>query len=359
MKIMIIVPITTGVYKDDTTMFCEGLEKYCEHEIIRAEIWSNGGKIYCRKQINMKELIKGVEVIWAPYEPLIQVANFFGKEFNIPVVGHFEVMPPGKFMLEEKQNHWFKNVTPPTEHLEYDTYRHLVKEYEKCEIKTITGIGEKYKVEGLLGKKLKDEIYIKPYPVDNEMLEEYKIENVEEKDYILSISRTEYHKKLHHVIKALSLLENPPKLKIIGHGKAKDFLINLAKELKVDVEFISLISDKEKAKLIQECMFLAHGWACLPIGECSYYKKPSINYDDTMIRDRLNDMCYYVENNNIEELAKTIQMFIDKPELRKEYGEKFYKYLIDGKAETYLLKTACEKMSKMFELAKEKGAWPK
>ena len=48
MKIIVITPVHTGVYKDDTQMFCDGLEKYFGHEIVRAEIWYDQGNVCCR-----------------------------------------------------------------------------------------------------------------------------------------------------------------------------------------------------------------------------------------------------------------------------------------------------------------------
>ena len=49
MKVLVIVPIKTGVYEDDTEMFCKGLEKYHNHEVIRAEIWFDNGEIVCKE----------------------------------------------------------------------------------------------------------------------------------------------------------------------------------------------------------------------------------------------------------------------------------------------------------------------
>ena len=107
----------------------------------------------------------------------------------------------------------------------------------------------------------------------------------------------------------------------------------------------------EKFKIIQESMFSVHPWACLPVGENAYFKKASINYDEPVIRDRLNEMPYYAEANNIMNLAQCINDFIINPKLREKWGERAYYMLKNGETETYLLKEACRKLNDILNYA--------
>jgi len=352
MKILVIVPVKTGMFIDDTEMFCRGLEKYCGHEITRAELWFHKGEIVAKEDTYIDiDLFKGVDVIWAPYEPLIPVAIIFGKDFKIPVVGHFEIIPPGRINMDNLDKHWFENTEKPVNEINYLQYKFLGESFMKCDVKTVIGDYQKYQIERLVGRKIKDKTFIKPYPLDNEILEKYRKKDVKEKYQIASITRFAPHKRTHHIIKAMSLLKNPPKLVLISFGKDKLKLIKMAKDLGVDVDFKGVISEKEKVEIIQESMFFVHPWTCLPVGEVAYFKKLSINYDDPTIRDRLNDMAYFVENNNIPKLAEAIQYFIDNPKERKRLGEKAYKDLIEGNTETYLLEEAVKRVNETLVLA--------
>jgi glycosyltransferase involved in cell wall biosynthesis len=309
------------------------------------------------------EKFKGADVVWAPYEPLIPVALWIREECKIPVLGHFEVIPPGRFSMEAIDKYWFYNEEMPDLESktfnEYAKYRYLAIAFANCDIKTIIGLEQKYKIEKLLGCQLDGELFIKPYPLDEELLDKYKDPNIKEKRQILSILSLQPHKRTAHVIRALSLIKNPPELIIIGgckknkEGKKEEFdkLIELAKKYNVKVTFKDVVSDEEKCKLIQESMFTVHPWACLPVTEVAYFKKASICYDDPVLRDRLADLPFYVLDNNIVEMAQAIDYFDKNPEFRKKWGEKAYNDLISNKTHTHLLKEACKQVNETLILA--------
>lgn len=350
MKVFVITPITTGIYKDDTEMFCEGLEKYFCHEVVRGRLYIKNNDILVKDNFDLEKEIKGCDVIWAPYEPLIPIGIYLKEEHKIPLLGHFEVVPPGRVNLDNINLHHLVSTNPLGKNEHYEEYRNYAHGFLRCDVKTVIGQEEKYKIEKLLGKKIQDKTYIKPYPVDNEYLESFKINNCKEKNQIVCISSLVPHKKVHHLIKAFSLIKNQTKLIIIGQGKIESELKEYAKRLKLNIDFVGLISDEEKFKIIQESMFLVHPWACLPVGEAAFFKKASINYDEAILRDRLNDMPYYAEANNIMDLAQCIDNFIINTKLRKEWGEKAHKMLINGETETYLLRKACSKINDLLIL---------
>ena len=67
MKIIVYDPFTTGIYKDDTMMFCEQFEKL-GHTVI---------KINAHKP--SLDILKGGDVILSPYEAEILQALCFGQ----------------------------------------------------------------------------------------------------------------------------------------------------------------------------------------------------------------------------------------------------------------------------------------
>jgi len=349
MKIVIIFPVTNGLYKDETQIYADGLSEL-GHEIIELR----EGDFYSGNQVNITKAI-GADVIWAPFESLAGIACEVKKAINVPIVGHFEVVPPGRVPLDYIKNHWFTRLDsiPQTdEYFWYYKYKHFAENYAKCDVKTITSDMELRNVETLLGKTLNDSIIsIQPYPVHTDMLDKYKDDTIKKKTQIITISRLVPHKRIHHMIKALSLIENAPLFVIVGRGPEQENLEKLANELDVKVKFTGLISDKEKAILIQESLFAIHLWAWLPVGECAHYGVPSIAYDQSDTRSKLGKLATYTQTNNIEMLATAITMYLEKPTKIKECGKIAKNSLpVDG-SDLYPLNIACEKLINIFKKA--------
>lgn len=353
MNILVIKPMSNKVYKDDTTMFCEGLSKL-GHTVIELEATYNydSDMISYDKEIP-GEILKNVDIAWAPYEPLIPVILYFKELYpNIRTVGHFELIPPLKVNVENINESYIMNDTPEEDAYfkKYQEYKFYTDCWTQCDFKTYVSDSELVEMERLLGRRIdKRRIAIKPYPIDTEMLDSYRIDNAEQKRQILCSVRLVPHKKIHHIIRALSYLNNPPKLVLIGTGQAYNALKKFAMELNVDVEFKGLVSDCEKVKAIQESMFAVYPWAWLPVTEAAYFKKPSIVYYFPESDARLRDSAYYVENNNIEELSKAIEMFTNDEQTRIVAGEKAYNMLIRNELPTVKISRASEIMEHIFK----------
>jgi glycosyltransferase involved in cell wall biosynthesis len=355
MKIAVIVPITSGVYVDDTTLFCDGLIKYFGHEIIKLPLALIDGKLTTRdKDINL-DIVKDVDLIWAPYEPLIPIANWLRSQYNKPVVGHFEVLPPLRIAFDELDIWWSFHEEPPKKDNimanYYYVYKQYANEFDKCDIKTSSDLSSFYRIEKLLGRKITGIVEYKPYPIDTESLKIYEDPNIEEKYQIISVMRLVSHKRHNHIIKALSLLDNPPVYVIIGDGTEKDRLKKLAEDLKVKVEFRGIQNDEEKCKAIQESMFAVYPWAWLPSGDAAFYKKPVIVYDAPDTRDRLKNLPIYVEENNIGQLATTIKYLCENANRRVELGLKANEELMNDKTGIYNTKLAVSKLNDILKKA--------
>lgn len=307
MKIAVIKPMDTGIYKDDTTQFIEGFESLGHGVIQLPIIYDRRNKrLAARYDINLRDEDKfsNVDIIWAPYEPLIRPALMLKGLLKCPVVGHFEVVPPAINVDSEYiRNHL---INPPEEDERIKEYKEYINEWAACDGRTITDDITFSQIERLSGRMLPS-YDIKPYPIDIGMLESFK-EDVKTEYQILSPIRLVPHKRLHHVIKALSMITNPPKYVIIGSGPEATKLMEYAKELGVNVEFKGVVDDKTKALEIQKSMFLVCPWSWLTVGEAAALSKPSVVYYEPSTYARLGDMPVYVVNNDIEELAKTIEI---------------------------------------------------
>jgi glycosyltransferase involved in cell wall biosynthesis len=348
MKIAVVIPIKSEVYKDDTTMFCEGLEKYFGHTIIPLYIIPQDGKLLMYKPCNIDD-IEDCDVIWAPYEPLIPLALLFKSKYNKPVMGHFEIVPPRINLDDIEDNYIFDINLDASRFSSYLIYKKYLNCWLSCNFKTYVDDSALFYMKKLYGGELPTNIYVKPYPMDSEMLTSYSKSDVKLKNQICSIARLVPHKKIHHVIKALSLITNPPKYIVIGAGEELDKLKQLAKYLNVDVEFKGLSTDEEKVRTIQESLFLVHPWACLPVAEGAFLKKVSITYDYPILRNRNGDISIYAKANDIQDLADKIKMLTKNEALTKELGEIAHNTIMSGKIPTKPIKEACAIMNEYFK----------
>lgn len=316
MKILAFVPVTTGIYEDDTSMLIRGLEGHgCT--VIKANI-NTEGRISILAPHNEQDVQK-VDLIWAPYEPLIRPALYLKTILNVPVAGHYEQVPPGRVFFDKAYTHYISSTEPFDDKL-YNAYKSFARDFSHCDIKTTTDISTLNRIELLLGLQLPGSIHIKPYPVDYDKIQKH-ISGVEEKYQIVSSMRLVDHKRHHHVIKALSLLKNAPKYIIIGDGPERETLEKMATELGVDVEFTGIISDTAKYQILESSMFGVYPWAWLGIGEMAAFGKTSIAYDRPDTRSRLGDTPYYVESENITALAGAIDYLSSNADARMKFGK--------------------------------------
>jgi len=296
--------------------------------------------------------VDGADLIWCPYEQELQVGLFFKRNLNIPLVGHYEWVSPWRTMIDSPLNWGYEEKDVESFEKESQKWRNyyisLINLYKQADVKT-SPTDYCFSTLKELGE-INFEYKEKPYIIDDKLLEQFRIDNPE-KSGILTIGRLVPHKRIHHIITALSMIDNPPTLKILGYGEEKDRLVKLAKELKVNIEFVGNGQNGEKAKYIQESEFLVTPCASLPLGEASLFKVPTIMYDNKNMIEKHGDMGIYVEDNNINALAEKIKEMIENPDELTKAGEKAYNVLISGKSGLCLSKDAVQRMIKIFEEA--------
>ena len=342
MKIIAVIPY--GNIKMDSDVYCDALEKL-GHTVVRVIFYNN-------KLIFSKDC-KEADLIWCPYEQEIDKGLFLRDSLNIPVVGHYEWVPPWRVNTGSLSEWGYDNINEIVEETSKisthrKNYEYWLNCYEKCDLKTTPS---SYCLNTI--KSIRDintyNIFEKPYIIDDQLLLKYKDDAIVKKNQILSIARLVPHKRISHVIKALSLVKNAPVLKIIGYGPEKIKLENLAEDLNVNVEFVGEGQSGDKAKFIQESLFLVTPYASLPAGEAALFKVPTILYDIEAHLTKHPNIGKYVKKDSIEELAKAIQDWIDNPSEVAKEGEKNYNNLINGSSGLNLSETAAKKMVKIFK----------
>ena len=79
---------------------------------------------------------------------------------------------------------------------------------------------------------------------------------VPKRDQIIYVGRLVSYKNVDEIIKAISAIDNPPTLVIVGDGREKAGLIRLARDLAVDCTFMGWVTESDKWELIAESRLL-------------------------------------------------------------------------------------------------------
>jgi len=305
--------------------------------------------------IPSKRVLQEMDLIWCPYEQELDLGLWLKDKLNIPIVGHFEWIPPWRCGAEDFKQYGYTDEDK--EEIKYGEpiftkqYKRLLDLYLKCDILTTPTdycFSTLKQFHDFTEEEL-SKVRIKPYIVDNERLLNDIRDDISEENSILTIGRLVPHKKIGDIIKALALVKSAPKLKIMGFGIEQQKLEQLADKLNVNVEFVGSGELKSKTTEIQKAMFLVTPFASLPAGEAAMLKKGTILYDHYNVKEKHGNIGKYVEFNNVEKLAEAIQDWVDNPKKAKAEGQKSYDNLVDNKSGLKTIKNSCLEMIKIFE----------
>lgn len=338
-----------ALFKDDTDVLLEGLTKL-GHEMIEIRFYPQDDKVIC--QPFDKRNLKDIDLIWAPYEVEIRMANYFKQKTNAPILGHFEWVAPWRVGGDPIYWGYDKTNIPEliVKKLEFHKNRYgcFIKEYLTCDAKTIIDQYFLKTIEEFGNIKITN-YHIKPYVIDDKLLMLQKDDTIKQKNQILTTARLVPHKRVHHIIEALSKVKHAPPYKVIGVGPENPRLVKLAKDLNVDVKFVGTGQHGIKAKLIQESLFSINIWAGLPVSESAIFKKHALSYYHGNTYTACGKMASYAKWNDIDDLANKIQYLVDNPKITKELGEKSYKSFMSAENRTVPSKEGCLIMEKIFK----------
>ena len=343
MKILVVKP--KAAIKMDSDVFCEGFERL-GHIIIEPILEGN----------NVHLPNKNVDVIWCPYEQELPLGLAIKQSIDAPIVGHFEWMPPWRTATEDVTNWGYttdeeikKIRDQQKDHIDY--YFKLLNLYLRCDRMTTPTRYCLSTIEKLHTFTPEDyaKIRIKPYIIDDRLLSRQKDSTIEEEYAILTIGRLVPHKKIDHIIEALSYIKNPPKLKILGYGPEKDNIIKLANKLNINIEFVGVGIDGGKALEIQKSKFLVTPFTSLPVGEAAIFKKPTILYNHPNVIQKHGNMGQYVATDDTTELADAIRRWLNYPEEARREGQNSYDKLMSNESGLKTTENACNEMIKIFK----------
>jgi glycosyltransferase involved in cell wall biosynthesis len=143
------------------------------------------------------------------------------------------------------------------------------------------------------------------------------------KKQIICVGRIEPFKKADILIKALSLIENPPELLLVGKGSERDSCLKLAKELNVKVNSQGWLDRVKTIKEIKSSIFSVNpsvfegdgGWSPC---EAVWAGIPSIVADIPVTREFYGDKWLYFKADDPASLAKQIKILLNKNQKQRE-----------------------------------------
>ncbi|MCK4359391.1 MAG: glycosyltransferase [Candidatus Cloacimonetes bacterium] len=146
------------------------------------------------------------------------------------------------------------------------------------------------------------------YPVDTELFN--SVPNQKTEDFVFIVSRHSSYKRIDLAIKAC---KHAGKKLVVGNGgdAAKD-LVDFAKKIGADVEFLGTITDKQKAELMKKCKLhiFTQMWSSAsgisPL-EALYCKKPSIVFDYSVQKAIAGNYSYYITPGDWEAMGEKIK----------------------------------------------------
>ncbi len=152
---------------------------------------------------------------------------------------------------------------------------------------------------------------------------------VDEQHEIVYVSRMVAHKNFEHILEAVSDLDNPPVINLIGHGD-KALLRKYSDKLKFNIH--QNITDKQKFEILQRSKLLVtastyEGFGMSPL-EAFYCKKPVVAYRLPIFEEVHEDRIDYADINDVKMLANNIEKLLTDDKYRAARGEEGYKSVV-------------------------------
>lgn len=139
-----------------------------------------------------------------------------------------------------------------------------------------------------------------------------------DKETVLYVGRLCFQKNIHSLIHAVSLLQHPARLKIVGLGEDERELRELAENLGVEVEFLPFSNDLKNIYLDAKVFCLPSRWEGFPnvLGEALSFGLPVVGFQgcaglEELIHPGVNGFLAKGKDNP-ELLAKSLELALEE-----------------------------------------------
>ncbi len=146
-------------------------------------------------------------------------------------------------------------------------------------------------------------------------------------EHILAVGALLPNKNHRALVRAVSLLENPPMLRVIGDGQEKRKLKDLAQNLGAETEFQPRVTSEELCRLYEKSFFVVVPSLSEPFGmtavEAALAGKPSIVTEAGGTKEFVLDRQtgFVVNPRGAASIASAMKVLLENRDLRKRMGE--------------------------------------
>ena len=251
------------------------------------------------------------DVVISLSEDSVEEAFNISQLYNLPFYAHIDWIPPW-MVFKQSEYEWGY-----IDKISYDDKMTFVRNYQNyaaywsmADVKSMSATCFHPLMKEFIGKN-NINIYTK-HPIIN-YNEIIKYKGDIKANQITCVSRFTPHKRVHHLIKALQMIDYDGVLNLVGDGDEKMLYEAISGNIN-----INFISDLDKYRAMSESEMVVCLWNGTVPAESLLLGTPVIAYDTPYIREIYGDSIIYVCNNAISELARAI-----KKTLKEEPAVKF------------------------------------
>lgn len=297
-------------------------------------------KIYDKFSVEkiIKKNSKNIDYIMGIQTETAIKALKISEKYNIKLA-NFVFESPG-WLVRKMGEEWKKQFESKKLKVAWEKFR---KSLDKSDVVFPLSNLTKAEVEKWLNKVINKPIY-PGFELHNRLFSGQK------KNQIIYVGRLEKHKNVNEIIEALSRLENRPRFVICGEGTEKQKLKYKSRKFNVTCDFVGIIPDSLKWKLLSESKFLVfpssfEGFGMPPM-EALACGITSICSDIPILREVYKDKVEYFEEHNVKQLSEKIKFLLNNSNYCKKKGEEGKKYVI----EKFSWKKSAQKIERTLEV---------
>jgi len=270
-----------------------------------------------------------IDVVVSLSEHTVEDAFNVSQRYNIPFYAHIDWIPPWMVFKESEYNWGYIDKLPYSKKMNFiRKYQNLAMYWSMADVKSMSANCFHELMREVVGMPdLK--IYTR-YPLpDIEGIDSFNKSKPDHigVDEITCVTRFVPHKRVHHLIKALQMIEFDGVLNLIGSGEEK----NLYEAIKGPLT-INYVSELDKYDAIARSRLTVVIWGATVPAESLLLETPVLAYESEYLKEIYGNMIFYVKNNAISELAKGIRTLM----LAKV--QPVYNYNDDDKLEKLIMK---------------------
>ena len=255
------------------------------------------------------------DVIWGDMDgnnvPILALS--IAKKYDKPSYIHGEWIPPYRF-----ENGWGDEFNESTNLGMKQTYLNNIKAMQGADVSSLALSNTPGGYDWLKTKGFDFNNKFIRYPASKE----YPLYEMERKHQVATIARiNDGKKRVQHNVQALLKLENKPTYKVIGGALSNPNL---------NIESLGAWNGDDKVKIYSESKLALQHWSGIPPAEAIQQLCPVISYDIPYMRELYGDGLIWVEKDNIDDLAKKIDYWLEHDKERMEFATHTKELFLNG-----------------------------